>query len=59
MALMKKIISKKNLSQEIEIFAGGNIFSVTIFAQTEGMKRTIISSFIISKVVRNQWKIHP
>ena len=54
MALMKKIIYKKNLSQEIEMFAGGNIFSVTIFAQTEGMKRTIISSFVISKVVRNQ-----
>ena len=58
MALMK-IISLKNFSQEIEIFAKGNVSGVNIFAQAEGMKKTIISCFIISQVVGNQLRINP
>ena len=54
-----KIISLKNFSQEIEIFAQGNVSGVNIFAQAEGMKKTIISYFIISQVVGNQLRINP
>ena len=39
MVLMKIIIFLKNVLQEIEIFARGNVSRVTIFAQTEGMKK--------------------
>ena len=54
-----KIISLKNFSQEIEIFAQGNVSGVNIFAQAERMKKTIISYFIISQVVGNQLRINP
>ena len=59
MVLMKTVIFKKNFLQEMEIFAQGNVLGVTVFAQTEGMKKTIISYFIISKVLGNHLKINP
>ena len=48
MVLMKIIIFLKIFLQEIEIFARGNVSRVTIFAQTEGMKKTTNSYFIIT-----------
>ena len=59
MVPMKIIFFKKTFSLEIEIFAQRNVSSMTTFAQTQGMKKTIISYFIISKVVGNQLKINP